>query len=448
MINQKKVFLFLLSFLICLPVWGQMSEVASKVNILAGEYRYEEALEVVDSLLEESGYWADSIAAADTAAICLAAGTEELVLLKASFLKKLQRFGEAVEFLTEFNRRYAESTGFPDLKVTGELAECHTAVGDFTSAVQTYLLLERMAPGNVYFILQRGLAYYRTEDYPSAIASGKMLLAKDSTNSAALSLVANSFNKRGLADSALFYYDKMLRIKPMDVGTISKKANILLSEKRFGDVAEMTSAFMAKDSTNLIINPIYALSLHLDGQYEKSNEAFFKQRRIGGDSYGTNYYIGLNYFLLNQKFLAEPFLANAYAEDSTDVNLVYYYASSMGWQTYNFKEAKRLFEKALDMMKPDSTMMHKIYAGYALGYYLSGDYHEALKHYKTSVSYNPSFTSALLSMGYCCEKLEDYSGAVRYYREYQKYLKVGTPKYEEVEERIQKVRSEEFMQER
>ncbi len=60
--------------------------------------------------------------------------------------------------------------------------------------------------------------------------------------------------------------------------------------------------------------------------------------------------------------------------------------------------------------------------------------------------YNPKFISALFTIGYCYECLNDYKQALEWYEKYLKQAEPGSKGYEQVASRINHLKAEAFMQ--
>lgn len=71
----------------------------------------------------------------------------------------------------------------------------------------------------------------------------------------------------------------------------------------------------------------------------------------------------------------------------------------------------------------------------------------ARKYYELSYKYDPRNISALSSIGYCYERMKNYDKALEYYERYKKVGKPGTAGYRFVEESIEYVKREKFMEE-
>ena len=146
----------------------------------------------------------------------------------------------------------------------------------------------------------------------------------------------------------------------------------------------------------------------------------------------------------------------AYQIDSSDVTLVYQLAHAKshmpimtGMDSGRLNpESERLYAKALEMLQPTPTVLHNIYGSMAMARHTIEQYEDAIKYYKLSYKYNPKNISALSSIGYCYERLKNYDKALEYYERYMKVGKPGSAGYKFVEESIQYVKQEKFMEEK
>lgn len=397
-------------------------------------YDYSDAIHIIDSLMATDK--ADSVG---------------LALHKARCLKKLYRAEEAAETIAEvlhidqFN-----------VELMAELAECHMQAGNTEEAFNLYSLLSGMQSDNVYFKICQARILYREKQYRESIVVCKAIICQDSIPDI-LSLTADAYKNLGAADSALVYYDHVLRMKPYHVRTLSKKADILLSAKQYMPVIDMSREYLKNDPENMTMLPIYGLALHLQGSYTLSIEQFEHLLELGDESYAAHYYLGLNHYMMDNWPRAIPEFEKAYQIDSSDVTLVYQLANAMshrvitkGLESSNMAlnpESERLYAKALDMLKPNPAMMHNIYGSMAMARHRIEEYNEAIKYYELSYRYNPKNISALSSIGYCYERMKDYKKALEYYEEYLKRGKPGSSGYKFVEESIAYVKQELFMEE-
>lgn len=428
------IVLFSLSVIICN---GQ-----DRLQELLDRYDYKTAVNVIDSLAAEIGTDSTSIFENRQAVI-------DQALQKARCLRRLYRMQESVEVLADV--LYLDQY---NIELMADLAESHMQAGNTMEAFTLYGILSRMQPENPYFKTCQARILYREKQYEESIAACKTIIAQDSIPEL-LSMIADAYKNLGKADSALVYYNHVLSKRPKHVPTLTKKADILLSEKKYIPVIDMCREYLDEDPDNMTMLPIYGLALHLQGSYPLSIKQFEHQRNLGDDSYAVNYYLGLNHYMMDNWQRAEEELEKAYQIDSSDVTLVYQLAHARshmpimtGLESRRLNpESERLYSKALEMLHPSPVMMHNIYGSMAMARHTIEHYADAIKYYELSYKYNPKNISALSSIGYCYERLKNYKKALEYYERYIKLGKPGSAGYKFVEESIEYVKQEKFMEE-
>ena len=435
---MKRIILFFgILFLPCIICNSQ-----DRLQRAIDRYDYKTALYIIDSLATEIG--TDSVVVAQNKEAVI-----DFALQKARCLRRLYRMQESVEVLAEV--LYLDQY---NIELMADLAESHMQVGNTLEAFNLYGILTQMQPDNPYFKICQARILYREKEYEESIAACKVITAQD-TIPEILSMTADAYKSLGKADSALVYYNHVLAMRPGHVPTMSKKADILLSEKQYIPVIETSREYLEEDPDNMTMLPIYGLALHLQGSYPLSIEQFEHQRDLGDDSYAVHYYLGLNHYMMDNWSRAVEELEKAYQIDSSDVTLVYQLAHAKshmpimtGMESHRLNpESERLYSKALEMLQPSPMMMHNIYGSMAMARHTIAQYAEAIKYYELSYKYNPKNISALSSIGYCYERLKNYTKALEYYERYIKLGKPGTAGYKFVEESIEYVKQEKFMEE-
>lgn len=410
----------------------------NKLQESLDRYDYKTAIAIIDSLTAK--ICTDSTSIAENRETVI-----DLALQKARCLRRLYRMQESVEVLADV--LYLDQF---NIELIADLAESHMQVGNTPEAFKLYGILSQMQPENSYFKICKARILYREKQYEECISACMEIIARDSIPEI-LTMTADAYRNLGKADSALVYYDHVLGKRPKHVATMSKKADILLSKKQYLPVIEMSSEYLKEDPDNMTMLPIYGLALHLQGSYQLSIEQFEHQRQLGDNSYAVHYYLGLNHYMMHIWPSAIEELEKAYQIDSSDVTLVYQLAHAKshlpkGSQRLN-PESERLYAKALQMLQPSSSMMHNIYGSMAMARHIIEQYEDAIKYYELSYKYNPKNISALSSIGYCHERLKNHKKALEYYERYIKLGKPGTAGYKFVEESIDYIKQEMFMEE-
>ena len=385
-----------------------------------------------------------AVTAIDSLMACENADSVSLAIEKAKCLRRIYRTEDAVATLSEvlhldqFN-----------VELMAELAECHVQTGNTEEAFTLYSMLTNLQPDNTYFKMCQARILYREKEYHGSIEIFKQVGARDSLPEV-LALIGDGYKNLGQADSAMAYYDAVLRRKPDHAPTISKKADIMLAAKEYDSVAEMCHEYLSERPDDLTILPIYGLTRYLQERYAQSIQTFFHMQELGDDSYPVHYYLGMNYYSMNYWPDAIPELEKAYQIDSSDVKLVYQLAHAKS-HMYSSKdlnqESERLYKRALEMLQPDPALIHNIYGSMALARHSIEKYQDAVKYYELSYKYNPKNISALSAIAHCYERLKKYDKALEYYERYLKLAKPGSSGYKYAEESIAYIKQEKFMHE-
>lgn len=414
------------------PISAIILGLAFSLMGLHAQDRLQKALEISD--------YDTAVHVIDSMMTCENADSVGLALQKARCLKKMYRADEAAGTLAEVLHLDQFNIG-----LLAELADCHTQAGNTQESLGLYSILSGMQPDNVYFKICMARILYHEKAYKECIPFCKGILATD-TIPDIITMVADSYRHIGQADSSLVYYDRFLEIRPLHAKTVSKKADVLLANRKYDEVLRTTETFLQYRPDDMTVLPIYGTVLHLKKKYRESIAAFEKQHSLGDDSFGVHYYLGLNHYMTDTVLEAEKEFEKAYQIDSTDVSLLYYLAETKS-RIHNGTnpESERLYEKALELLEPDPTMMHNIYGSRAMSFHKSEDYRTAIRYYELSYRYDPKNISAISSIGYCYERLKEYKKAVEYYERYLKLGKPGSTGYKFVEESLDYVKQELFM---
>lgn len=313
---------------------------------------------------------------------------------------------------------------------------------------QLYFILSQQRPEDLGYQVRYMYLLGRAKAYSSVIAQGRELLKRD-TLLQALTLVGDAFNNMEQADSAMRYYNAALLRQPHNASVVSKMANILLDRKDYDGVLSLSDNYLAMDSLNIDILRIKGLAHYLKGEYKPSASSFETVIEEGDDSYAPNYYLAKDLYNLHLYKEADEHFLKAWQLDSTRASLALEIAENRTHAPYRYEsEVKPWFEKALAMMEPDHDLLSSIYQSYATMEYSRQNWDLAISLYKVAYEFNPKYTSALSTIGYCYEQKKDYKNAVEYYERYLEYGKPGSNAYKFVEESLRFVRAELFMEER
>ncbi len=381
-----------------------------------------------------------------TVMVCVPLGAQTVhrdsVIAQARYLKSIDRTDEAREALEALVK-----PGLPDEEVLAELADCHFQSGDYESAAGTYFMLASLKPDNILYRIRQMQLYARLKAWPQSIQAGREVLRMDSIP-AVLSSVGDSFRQLEEADSALWYYRRSLALKPINASVVSKAFDVLLRREAYDEAIALTDSYLQADPDNPVVAPLQGLALYRKGDYQAAAGVFQRQLDLGNDTYSIHYYLGQSYWHTDRPYRAHPELQAAWQIDSSDVNLAFTLAAVDIELMLPFQDYSKVWlDKAWEMSQPDYALWSRIQQQYGLGYYrLENDYAKAIPYYKEAYRYNPKFISALSTIGYCYECLNDYKQALEWYEKYLKQAEPGSKGYEQVASRINHLKAEAFMQ--
>ena len=363
------------------------------------------------------------------------------VIEEARYLRSIYRTEKAIEMLTGL----LGPEQF-DEEVMNELADCHLQAGDLESAANTYSALLLMNPENILYKIRMMNIAYKSKDYLSSINLGSTIIQKD-TIPAIVSLTGDSFNMMEMPDSAIAYYNLYLKLNPANPSVVSKAAKIHLDRKEYQEVLDMAESYLQLDSANMDIRGLKGLSYYQMEDFKKSEQVFQQMEDDGNDSYSVHLYLGQNQWQNGKRRDALKELERAWQIDSSDVNLAYSIGVIMYESGMGMDKARLWFDKALDIISPDPAVIAKIEREYATGYMSSEQFRSAIDHYQKAWEADKSKFSMLSNLAYCYERLKDCKNAAKYYLLYLKYGKEGTRGYKYVEESLDYVRQQLFMEE-
>lgn len=353
-------------------------------------------------------------------------GTRAEKMKTVKYLESIYRVDDAIEILSEMAK-----TDSLDQEVLGELADCHTMNGDYENAEALCKTLSELSPESIPVKVRLLQVQKLQNKFSLAAQSGKEVLQLDSIP-AIISTVGDCLAKAEQPDSALVYYQKALRLNPMNGKVVSKAAKILLGKKDYDGVVKLAGKYLENDPDNFEIAPVMGLAYYLSGDFKNCIRVMARQDSLGNDSYGVHFYYGQSLWQINENLEAREELGKAWQIDSTDANLAYSIGAvetplsvkddyGIAW---NAADPEKWLGKAIDMVSPNPLFLSRVYQQYGAYYFHHKEYGPAIENYKKAYELNSETISALSTIAYCYEQKKDYKAAQLWY---QKYLDVGTP---------------------
>ncbi len=286
------------------------------------------------------------------------------------------------------------------------LAKLYASLHKNTKAIKLLKKLEKEDPGNSWYTYQR--AKLINDDIKDKLNTFLLSYRKDSTWLKPIYAIAQIYYKMKLHDSAEYFIQKGLKLRPRHSGLLSMKVREDFRKKKYHS---MLHTLESMDS--LQIKPFF-----------------------------THKMLGINYYLLKKHSLSLKYLDKAIEINSDDPDLYLYKAYSLG-ALKKFNEAESMLKIAIKLKHPP---IDKEYFHMGLMAQNKRQYKKALDYFYLAYTENPKNTKALFFWALNSDLYyKDKNIALK---RYKKYLAIPLKKKENekiAKERIKELQIKLFM---
>lgn len=352
---MRNVFITILALCAGIQVWAQEQE---SLDSLIQRSRFAEAIRLIETM-EPS---------------------RELTLRKISCYKAMKLYRSAKKELIILVDEYPD-----DITLRAELALCYEAIDEPKASLECYEQLIAMDSTNQYFRFKKGDMLYANENYDSAIVVFRKLVEQDSLISAVKRL-AQCHDKIHEYESAALYYQTAYSMDTTDINALGNLINTHLKIQNYKNAIDISENYIAKDSTNNLINLMNALGYYGLDDYEKAVPRFTRCYNNNDTSLIVNRSLGISLYSLNENVKALPYLENAFRQDSTNNNVLYCMAITYS-DLKRHKESLECYLKLLKRLTPKNMEMFLYNRNAANQYYDLQEYENALQFYNRAITY-------------------------------------------------------------
>ena len=258
--------------------------------------------------------------------------------------------------------------------------------------------------------------YYKRANYRQASDLLK-LIPEDSLSHEAFRELANSYKRLGDTDSYVYWTSQLVKHYPMDgemvAGLILGYAQLNQPEKGL----TLGLNYSLKDRTNILVNRAVADAFFLKRDFTAAGIWYDQLLQQGDSTFNTLY--------------------SAHAGCAYRLGVVCV-------DTKRYEEGLRALDLAIELTKPDTTMMKAITLSQGEGYYLTEHYPEAVEAWKRHLSYNPGSIATYYNIANTYTYLvKDDEQAKKYYQQFLDLARQEAEPNEQLKEMVRK--SEEMM---
>jgi tetratricopeptide (TPR) repeat protein len=290
---------------------------------------------------------------------------------KVSDLFQNELYAEAIQYL--LNKNVSSSS---DISSLNTLGYAYFMSEQYNEAQQQYsrvLLLDSL---NFTANRYSALLSKHFKDYRTQLFYYQRLLRIQPLNAGLHKLTGDTYIVLKQPDSALMNYAKAYNLQPFNETIAYTYADNLLDGELYESTDKVTTAFLLKDSTNV---PIMKLAIKsYSSQRKMQKVAAFTNRWIASNEIDTKITINLalaNYALNNYQ---ECFrVCDILLQQGIETESLYYYASQAKNKLREFKKSNELLKQCLKLAISENTNTY---------YFSVAENFEALKDYKKAIN--------------------------------------------------------------
>ena len=269
-------------------------------------------------------------------------------------------------------------------------------------------------------------------------------MPEDSLTHEAFRELANSYKRQGDTDSYVYWTSQLVKHYPMDgemvAGLILGYAQLNQPEKGL----TLGLNYSLKDRTNILVNRAVADAFFLKRDFTAAGIWYDQLLQQGDSTFNTLYSAGMSHSQAGNLEKAYNCLSQALILSQLQHAGCAYRLGVVCVDTKRYEEGLRALDLAIELTKPDTTMMKAITLSQGEGYYLTEHYPEAVEAWKRHLSYNPSSIATYYNIANTYTYLvKDDEQAKKYYQQFLDLARQEAEPNEQLKEMIRK--SEEMM---
>ena len=269
-------------------------------------------------------------------------------------------------------------------------------------------------------------------------------MPEDSLSHEAFRELANSYKRLGDTDSYVYWTSRLVDHYPMDgemvAGLILGYAQLNQPEKGL----TLGLNYSLKDRTNILVNRAVADAFFLKRDFTAAGIWYDQLLQQGDSTFNTLYSAGMSHSQAGNLEKAYNCLSQALILSQLQHAGCAYRLGVVCVDTKRYEEGLRALDLAIELTKPDTTMMKAITLSQGEGYYLTEHYPEAVEAWKRHLSYNPGSIATYYNIANTYTYLvKDDEQAKRYYEQFLDLARQEAEPNEQLKEMIHK--SEEMM---
>ena len=259
---------------------------------------------------------------------------------------------------------------------------------------------------------------YKRSNYREATELLKNM-PEDSLTHDAFRQLAYGYIHQGDNGAFMYWAGQLLQRYPMDGEVVAGLALAYARDNQPQIGIVCAKQYTLRDSTNILVNRAEAEAWLLNGDYSMAGKLYNRLLQQGDSTFSTLYSAGMCYTKTDSLERAYQCLKPALWLSGMKHYGAAWHLGVVSIDTKRYEEGLSYLSLALELMRPDTTVMRAITLSQGEGYYLTERYPEAVSAWKQHLTYNPGSVATYYNIANALAYLiKDDKQAYEYYRKF------------------------------
>lgn len=338
----------------------------------------------------------------------------ENLLLLADCYEKLYNYEYALSVYKQLFEEYPD-----DHLLLISSAECASKAGSPNLSLQYWLKADSVVSDNLFLQTQLTMAFYRNSKWNETIEQAKVVFEKDSVPML-LRIAGDAYLQTEYTDSAIWFYSKAIEKNPGDYLAVHKLGGIYMGYEFFDGAIDLTDTYLENiNPDQQMVGQLNGVANYSAGNYKEAVERFKSNVELGDTSYTTCYYLGMSLYARKYYYEAIPWLEKAYYHNYKDINLLYYFGTTLS-RTYDRERGIEVLTEGVGLIGEVVEMLYNFDCSFADAYLRSQNYYKAIEYYQSAYKKRSDDHHHIYNIGYSYDLMGDTKNAISYYERFLK----------------------------
>jgi tetratricopeptide (TPR) repeat protein len=267
-----------------------------------------------------------------------------------------------------------------DIKLSRILAGQYFDAGDYVKSARGYRELIQQDSTDLSSWLKLAEIESFRQDYKQAVENLNRVLVLDSMNLTSLMMMGDILNRNNNS-GAVVYYERAFRLYPENQKVAFALGNFYIQSNEAWRTIPICDSMLVLDTTSIKFVKLLGYAYYKTGKPTPAVRYLEYANQLGDSTAFTFKFKGISHYLRSDFGAAIAALEQAVVKDSMDAEIHFFLGASLG-TIAEMQEAMRHLDKALELMKPDPSVVSRIYSEQGNIKRLEMEYKEAYTLYE------------------------------------------------------------------